>query len=410
MSTANGSGGSAAAGEVEVLVVGAGFAGMYLLHRLRRLGMTTRVIEAGGDVGGTWYWNRYPGARCDIQSVDYSYSFDPELDESWQWSEKYASQPEILRYAQHVADRFDLRRDITLRHPARSRPVGRRRPPLAAADLGRGSDHCASPGDGHRLPVGPEGDRHRRHGPIRRRGLLHQPMAARGGRRQRQAGGGDRHRLVRDPVDPSPRRAGGAADRVPANPELLDPGEQRTDSGRPASSDRRRPPGLSRVGALVRRRCADRSAARPARCASPTRNDVRRTRWPGSAGGIIEFLNCFYDHLAHPRPTTCSPSSSATRSAQPSATRRRPRRCARRRSRSGPSGCASTPATTRPSTGRTFGWSTSVGIRSRRSPRPGSTLVDESLRVRRDRLRHRLRRDDRRGRRGRHHRPRRASR
>jgi len=101
------------ASDVDVVIVGAGFAGMYLLHRLRKLGMTTRVLEAGDDVGGTWYWNRYPGARCDIQSLDYSYSFDPDLDTEWQWSEKYAPQPEILRYAQHVADKHDLRRDIT---------------------------------------------------------------------------------------------------------------------------------------------------------------------------------------------------------------------------------------------------------------------------------------------------------
>ena len=98
--------------DVDVVVVGAGFAGMYLLHSLRRLGLSVRVIETADDVGGTWYWNRYPGARCDIQSIDYSYSFDPELDESWTWSEKYAPQPEILRYAQFVADKHDLRRDI----------------------------------------------------------------------------------------------------------------------------------------------------------------------------------------------------------------------------------------------------------------------------------------------------------
>jgi cation diffusion facilitator CzcD-associated flavoprotein CzcO/acetyl esterase/lipase len=97
---------------IDVAVVGAGFAGMYLLHRLRSQGLRVRVFEAADDVGGTWYWNRYPGARCDVQSVDYSYSFDPTLDDEWRWSEKYATQPEILRYAQHVADRFDLRRDI----------------------------------------------------------------------------------------------------------------------------------------------------------------------------------------------------------------------------------------------------------------------------------------------------------
>ena len=97
---------------VDVVIVGAGFAGMYMLHRLRGLGMSARVFEAGSGVGGTWYWNRYPGARCDVESMQYSYSFSPELQQEWQWSELFASQPEILRYANHVADRFDLRRDI----------------------------------------------------------------------------------------------------------------------------------------------------------------------------------------------------------------------------------------------------------------------------------------------------------
>ncbi len=96
----------------DALVVGAGFAGMYMLHRLRGLGLKTRVIEAGSGVGGTWYWNRYPGARCDVESVQYSYQFDPDLEQEWDWTEHYATQPEILRYADHVADRFDLRRDI----------------------------------------------------------------------------------------------------------------------------------------------------------------------------------------------------------------------------------------------------------------------------------------------------------
>src|SRR5512142_1933510 len=91
--------------EVDVVVVGAGFAGLYALHRLRGLGFSTTVIEAADDVGGTWYWNRYPGARCDIESLDYSYSFDPALQREWAWSERYATQPEILRYLGHVADK-----------------------------------------------------------------------------------------------------------------------------------------------------------------------------------------------------------------------------------------------------------------------------------------------------------------
>ncbi|UZE50564.1 flavin-containing monooxygenase [Rhodopseudomonas sp. P2A-2r] len=102
------------AARYDVVVVGAGFAGLYMLHRLRGLGLTARVYEQGGDVGGTWYWNRYPGARCDVESMQYSFSFDDELQQTWNWSERYAPQPEILRYANHVADRFDLRRDIQL--------------------------------------------------------------------------------------------------------------------------------------------------------------------------------------------------------------------------------------------------------------------------------------------------------
>jgi cation diffusion facilitator CzcD-associated flavoprotein CzcO len=97
----------------DMVIVGAGFAGMYMLHKARRLGLTSQVFEAGDGVGGTWYWNRYPGARCDIESLEYSYGFDEQLQQDWEWTERYAPQPEILRYAEHVADRFDLRRDIT---------------------------------------------------------------------------------------------------------------------------------------------------------------------------------------------------------------------------------------------------------------------------------------------------------
>jgi cyclohexanone monooxygenase len=97
----------------DAVVVGAGFAGMYMLHRLRERGCSTHVFEAGDSVGGVWYWNRYPGARCDVPSLAYSYGFSEKLQQEWDWTERYASQPEILRYAEHVADRLDLRRDIT---------------------------------------------------------------------------------------------------------------------------------------------------------------------------------------------------------------------------------------------------------------------------------------------------------
>ena len=98
-----------AAGELDAVVIGAGFGGLYMLHRLRSMGMSVLLLERGSDLGGTWFWNRYPGARCDIQSIEYSYQFSPELQQEWRWSEKYATQPEILRYLNHVADRFELR-------------------------------------------------------------------------------------------------------------------------------------------------------------------------------------------------------------------------------------------------------------------------------------------------------------
>ncbi len=96
----------------DAIIIGAGFAGMYMLHKLRGMGLTARVYETADNVGGTWYWNRYPGARCDAESLAYSFSFDEELEQDWNWTERYATQPEILKYAEHVADRFDLRRDI----------------------------------------------------------------------------------------------------------------------------------------------------------------------------------------------------------------------------------------------------------------------------------------------------------
>jgi len=104
--------GNAVDEQFDAVIIGAGFAGMYMLHALREQGFSARVFEVADDVGGTWYWNRYPGARCDVDSSEYSYSFSPELEQEWEWTERYAAQPEILCYAQHVADRFDLRRDI----------------------------------------------------------------------------------------------------------------------------------------------------------------------------------------------------------------------------------------------------------------------------------------------------------
>ena len=98
----------------DAIVVGAGFAGLYQLYSLRKIGMTARVLEAGDGIGGTWFWNRYPGARCDVESLDYSYSFSDELQQEWNWTERYAPQAEIIKYINYVADKFDLRKDIQL--------------------------------------------------------------------------------------------------------------------------------------------------------------------------------------------------------------------------------------------------------------------------------------------------------
>ena len=101
--------------EVDAVVVGAGLSGLYMLHRLRSLGLSVQAFDGNEGVGGTWYANRYPGARVDVKSLDYAYSFDPDLEQEWEWTEKYPAQEELLRYIDHVADRFGLRPHIRLR-------------------------------------------------------------------------------------------------------------------------------------------------------------------------------------------------------------------------------------------------------------------------------------------------------
>src|SRR3979411_819779 len=107
--------GAAPALEYDAIIIGAGMSGLYQLYRLRELGLRVRVFEAGTGVGGTWYWNRYPGARFDSESYSYGYSFSKELLQEWDWSEHFAGQPETLRYLNLVADKFDLHRDIQFR-------------------------------------------------------------------------------------------------------------------------------------------------------------------------------------------------------------------------------------------------------------------------------------------------------
>ncbi len=101
--------------DLDVIIIGAGIAGLYAIYRLRQQGLKIRAYEAGDGVGGTWFWNRYPGCRCDVESMEYSYSFDDDLQQEWRWPERYGTQPEILKYINHVAERFDLLRDVQLK-------------------------------------------------------------------------------------------------------------------------------------------------------------------------------------------------------------------------------------------------------------------------------------------------------
>ena len=112
--------------QLDVAIVGGGLAGVYAVHRLRGMGLQVRAYEAGSGVGGTWFWNRYPGARCDVESLEYSYSFSEELQQDWDWPERFAAQPDILRYINHVADRLDLRRFIVTETRTVADPVGPR--------------------------------------------------------------------------------------------------------------------------------------------------------------------------------------------------------------------------------------------------------------------------------------------
>ena len=243
--------------DVDAVIVGAGFAGLYMLHRLRGLGLSARVYEAGDGVGGTWYWNRYPGARCDVESMDYSYSFSDELQQEWTWTERYASQPEILRYINHVADRFDLRRDIQLAtrvtaaifDEATNRwEIRTDRGERVTARFCIMATGCLSAAQVPDLA-----------GLETFAGTLvsHRALAARGRRLHRPARRHHRHRLVRHPVHPDHRPAGGPPLRLPADPELQHPRPQRPAGPRVRAAVevelRRAPPPGPRVAHRLRR-------------------------------------------------------------------------------------------------------------------------------------------------------------
>ena len=211
--------------ELDTVVVGAGFGGMYTLHRLRELGLSTVVFEQAPDVGGTWYWNAYPGARCDIESLSYNYSFDPALKQEYQakWPERYSRQPAILDYARHVADRYDLRRDIRFEtrvtraawdEQARRWDVETDQGDRVRARFLISAVGCLSDSQTPDFP-GP--------GILPRRVVSHRPLAPRKGGLHGQAGRADRHRLVRRAGRARDRRRGGPPDRAAAHAAVLHP-------------------------------------------------------------------------------------------------------------------------------------------------------------------------------------------
>ena len=210
------------------MIIGAGFSGLYMLHKLRnQMGLTRRVFEAGGGVGGTWYWNRYPGARSDSDSYIYGFTFDEELWQEWEWSERYPEQHEIRAYLEHVAERFDLYPDITFDTRVTGATFDEDTDTwTVTTDTGetvtaRYLITAVGALSASNTPTFPGLDT------FARRDLPHRPVAARDGRLHRQAGRRHRHRRQRGAGDPADRQRGQRPHGLPAHGQLHHPGPQR---------------------------------------------------------------------------------------------------------------------------------------------------------------------------------------
>ena len=286
--------------DFDAVVVGAGFSGLYMLHRLREMGLTARVFERGGDVGGTWFWNRYPGARCDVESIDYQYSFSEELLAEWVWTERYATQPEILRYLEHVADRFDLRRDIAFDTEVTAARLRRRREHVDAGHRHGRERHGAVLHHGRRQPLVGQAARHPGARRLPRPVVPHGGVATRGRRLHRAAGRLRRHRFDGHPGAAADREAGGAPVRVPADGQLLDAGGEPADSIRPrcARWSRRTPSDAARRSS----RDPGVPGDPPTRSALDVTDDERRRIYEAgwSSGGIGSLSGQFTDVFTSP--------------------------------------------------------------------------------------------------------------
>ena len=229
------------------------FRRLYALYCLRQMGFSAIAFETGDGVGGTWYWNRYPGARCDVESLQYSYSFSPELDQEWTWTEKYAPQPEILAYANHVADRFDLRRDIRFSTRVTAATFDEKSARwIVETEKWTEVEAIGSSAllpDGGGLPVVGQQAAVRGHGRFQGTDLAHRRMAPGRRRLHRAQGRRDRHGLIGHPVDPLDRRAGQGADHVPAHAQLFGAGLERPARSGACGEGEGRLSGAARQGA-----------------------------------------------------------------------------------------------------------------------------------------------------------------
>ena len=212
---------------IDVIVVGAGFAGMYATYKFRQMGKSVVGIEAGGDLGGVWYWNRYPGARCDLMSVDYSYGFSQEIEQEWTWWEQFAAQPEILAYINFVADKFELRRSYLFNTRVTS-AIWDENAKIWRVTTDRGRNlRGALLRHGDRAAVDSEGSRHPRHRAVQGQAAARAEMAARAGQLRGQARGCHRHRIDRHPDRAGGRPAGRRALCFSAHAKLHDADAQR---------------------------------------------------------------------------------------------------------------------------------------------------------------------------------------
>ena len=210
-----------ATADFDAIIIGAGVSGLYQLYRLRELGLKVRVFETGTNVGGTWYWNRYPGARFDSESWTYGYSFSEELLQEWNWAEHFASQPETERYLNYVADKFDLRRDIQCKSRVTSAHYQEDDAHLGRHAGGWQALLHTSPDYRHRRALGADHAAHRGRRNVQGPVVPHRALAQGTGELRGQARRGDRHRRDRRADHPDHRQAGRPPDRVPAHPQLV---------------------------------------------------------------------------------------------------------------------------------------------------------------------------------------------